>query len=302
MTNESATDNKIQQQLFAGVEAHVRGNLLAAESAYKAVLSLDDENATAHNNLGFIYGQQGNWSSALEHLQTAVDINPDYAIAISNLGQIYFSLDERDKAFELLEKAVLLGAQDAQNWHNLARISLLVGNVQRAEYAWWRAHNLRPEQADYVVNMGIAVAAQHRFVEAEKIYQAVVAQHPQHFNALLQLGICWLLMKNYGNARQILLRALQLNAKDPSLLRHLGLVELTLGDNLTAAVYFKTLVEVSPEDQDAHVDYALVLLDLGEWAALEQQRDWLQSAIEPRARAAHYLTVINNTLATRAIH
>lgn len=201
-----------------------------------------------------------------------------------------------------MEKAVELGAEDAQNWHNLARISLLVGNFQRAEYAWWRAHNLHPDHADYSVNLGIAIAAQKRFSDAEKVYQAALSVNPLHFNALLQLGICWLLMKNYGNAKHILLRAFMLNSNDISVLRHLALVELTLGDKPQAACYFKKLLEVAPQDQITRVDYALVLLELSEFVLLEQERELLGELTDPSERTIHYLDVIDNALGAREIH
>jgi tetratricopeptide (TPR) repeat protein len=261
----------IQDQLKAGVQAHVRGNLSAAESAYKAVITLDDKNATAHNNLGFIYGQKSEWNNAINHLQTATEIKPDYATALSNLGQIYFSIGEKSRGIALLEKAVQMDDQDAQNWHNLARISLLVGNYQSAEYAWWRAHNLQPQRIDYSVNLGIAIAAQHRFVDAEKIYQAVLKVDPNHFNALLQLGICWLLMKNYGNAKNALLNAYVINQQDASVLRHLSLVELSLGDKKMASRYLQKLLQLFPNDHESRLDYALILLDLKEFDLLKQE-------------------------------
>ena len=53
--NTSALD-----QIKEGVAAHVQGNLRGAESAYLTALSIDNTNATAHNNLGFVYGQEQN--------------------------------------------------------------------------------------------------------------------------------------------------------------------------------------------------------------------------------------------------
>lgn len=286
----------IQEQLKAGVQAHVRGNLSAAESAYKAVLTVDDKNATAHNNLGFIYGQKSEWENAINHLQTATEIKPDYATALSNLGQIYFSIGEQTKGIELLEKAVQMDDQDVQNWHNLARISLLVGNFQTAEYAWWRAHNLQPQNRTYSVNLGIAIAAQHRFADAEKIYQAVLKMEPNHFNALLQLGICWLLMKNYGNAKNALLNAYVINQQDASVLRHLSLVELSLGDKKMAARYLQKLLQLFPNDHESRLDYTLILLDLKEFASAQQEMNVLSSVEKPSKRVAHYLELIGSSL------
>ncbi len=289
-------DMLIDEQLTAAVQAHVRGNLSAAESAYKAVLSLNANHATAHNNLGFVYGQKGEWQNAIDHLQTATQLKPDYATAMSNLGQIYFSIGEQTKGIELLEKAVQVDQQDPQNWHNLARINLLIGKYQQAEYAWWRAHNLQPKNTQFSVNLGIAIAAQHRFTEAEKIYQAVLNADPRNFNALLQLGICWLLMKNYGNAKNALLNAYVINQQDSSVLRHLSLVELSLGDKKMAASYLQKLLKLFSDDHASRLDYALIMLDLKEFDLLKKERDILVKIEQPSARLIHYLVVIDQEL------
>lgn len=295
-------NEQIRQQLKSGVDAHLRGNLAAAESAYKTVLSIDEKNVTAHNNLGFIYGQQGEWSRAVNHLQTATDIKPDYATALSNLGQVYYSIGETQKGLEFLERAVAMDDQDPQNWHNLARISLLAGNLQRAEYAWWRACHLQPDSLDYSVNLGISIAAQKRFVDAEKIYKSVLAVNPVHFNALLQLGICFMLTQNYGNAKTILLSAHHINSKDASLLRHLSLVELALGNKQDAAQYMQQLLAIFPGDTESRLDYALILLDLQDYPELKQQYEILQKTSNPGSRLSHYLLIIDQALNKAAVH
>jgi len=286
----------IQEQLKAGVQAHVRGNLSAAESAYKAVITLDEKNATAHNNLGFIYGQKSEWKNAISHLQTATEIKPDYATALSNLGQIYFSIGEQQKGIEMLEKAVTLDDQDPQNWHNLGRISLLIGNFQRAEYAWWRAHNINPKNSHYSVNLAISITAQRRFAEAESIYQSVLSVEPNNFTALLQLGICWLLMQNYGNAKNALLTAYRINSQDASVLRHLFLVELSLGDKKMAVYYMQKLLDIFPQDIESRIDYAYLLIDLKEHSLLMEQRQLIDLAENTSTRKSHCLNAMMSVL------
>jgi Flp pilus assembly protein TadD len=296
------TNELIKEQLKAGVEAHRRGNLIAAKSAYKSVITLDDNNATAHNNLGFVHGQEGEWQEAVNHLEAATRIKPDYATALSNLGQVYYSIGETQKGLEFLERAVAMDDQDPQNWHNLARISLLVGNLQRAEYAWWRACHLQPESIEYSVNLGISIAAQKRFTEAEKIYKSVLAVDPLHFNALLQLGICFMLTQNYGKAKTLLLSAYKIKSKDASLLRHLSLVELTLGNRQQAMQYVQLLLADFPHDAESRLDYALMLLDSGNFAALQEQQEYLQNLPDPSARLLHYLPVLDKALRESSVH
>ncbi|VAX10388.1 hypothetical protein MNBD_GAMMA25-1431, partial [hydrothermal vent metagenome] len=45
----------IIEQIELGVKHHLTGDLESALNAYLAALEMDPDNASAHNNLGFIY-------------------------------------------------------------------------------------------------------------------------------------------------------------------------------------------------------------------------------------------------------
>lgn len=60
-----------------------------AEQAFKQAVSRDDRDAVAHNHLGVLQRQKGQFESARDHYQRAIKINSDYASAHLNLGILF---------------------------------------------------------------------------------------------------------------------------------------------------------------------------------------------------------------------
>jgi len=252
--------NVENDEVTRGVQEHLAGNLVGAESAYKTALQRDENNATAHNNLGFIYGQQGRWEEAKQHLNTALELNPNMSMAHANLGQVIANLGEMDEGISHLEKAVALDPQNVQAWNNLGRFRMLATDYQGAEYAWIRSDGLTPNDSCIQTRLGTAIAAQRRFTEALHIYQQVLDINPDYVDAWVQLGIVHFLREDIGSARKSLEKALSLNAEDTNAIRHLGLVYLASGEKNKAIEAFKHVVDLDQDDTSTRLDLAIALL------------------------------------------
>ena len=252
--------NTVNEHIERGVRAHMAGNLTDAESAYKDALAFDGENATAHNNIGFVYGQQRRWEKAVKHLKTALQINPQMDMAYTNLGQVLMNTGSVQEGLKQLEIAVELNSRNTQAWDNLARVRLHMGNYQGAEYAWMRANNLMPEDPRLLTRLGTAVAAQRRIGEAITIYQHALRLDPGYADAWVQLGVAHFLCEDFGSASEAMRRALLLNPKDINAIRHLGLINLARGKKNEAIDAFKRVVELAPDDEATRLDLAVTLL------------------------------------------
>jgi len=79
-----------EEEWFAkGHQAREAGNVDEAIRCYKQAITIDPNNAPAHNNLGSIYGILGMLDDAIVEYQKAIAIDPDYTLAHNNLARAY---------------------------------------------------------------------------------------------------------------------------------------------------------------------------------------------------------------------
>ena len=90
----------------AGEQALNRGDLHAAEKAFRRVLALAPNDSGAHANLGVVYMRQRSWKTALEELETAKRLAPQVAGIRLNMGLVYFRREDYTLAIPAFESVV----------------------------------------------------------------------------------------------------------------------------------------------------------------------------------------------------
>jgi len=279
----------INDLLREGVIAHQAGNLAEAARLYLAALELDADNASAHNNLGFVLAQQQQWSESLVHLRTALRLNPNMSMAHCNLGQVLVNTGQPTEGLTHLEQATACDPDNITAWDNLARIRVLLGDFQGGEYAAIRALKLQPNAPHLHTRLGIAVAAQQRLAEAVQHYRQALALDGNHQEAWAQLGITCFLRNDLGSAREALATALRLNQEDHNALRHLALVNLSLGNRDVAIAQFEHLLELNPSDEASRLDLAVILLSAHQPAAALENLDSISGEVRASSKFRFYL-------------
>jgi tetratricopeptide (TPR) repeat protein len=258
-----------------GTQLHMQGKLAKAADCYQQALALDDDNATSHNNLGFLLAQQRQWKEALKHLQKAVSLAPKSANFLSNLGQVLAGTGDVQDGLDILHKAANLDPTNAQVWDNLARLRLNMGDAAGAENAWRQAYRNATYDARIITSLATAIAMQNRHPEAIALYQQALDINPGYADAWAQLGVSLFLRQDYGSAREALQRALALDAANYTALRHLGYVLMSLGDKAQALDSFKTLLNYYPDADSVRLDLAVLLLSQSQNEPAKQQLEFL---------------------------
>ena len=90
----------------AGEKALQRGDLTAAEKAFRDVLAVAPGNASAHANLGVVYMRRRQWNQALDELQRAKALDPATPGIRLNIGLAYFRQADYASAIPALQSVV----------------------------------------------------------------------------------------------------------------------------------------------------------------------------------------------------
>jgi tetratricopeptide (TPR) repeat protein len=126
-----------------------------AEEQLEWILKIDPENATANNDLGYIWADQGKkLKEAEELIRKAVDLDrrqrkklrdggEDNAAYIDSLGWVLFRRGQIEAARTELERAIQLpDGDDPTIWDHLGDVYMRQGQLDRARTTWERARVL----------------------------------------------------------------------------------------------------------------------------------------------------------------
>ncbi len=135
------------------------------------------------------------------------------------------------------------------------------------------------EAAQELFREAQAAKARGDLPEAEKKYRELIRQHPEMANAYHNLGIVYLAEHKYGDAVQVLEKAVKLSPKEPGGWFLQGLAYYELYEPRKAVAAFQTAQRLNPADKN-------VQLYLGK--AQIQMRDYEGAArtLEPLAKSS----------------
>lgn len=254
-----------------GTQYHLNGRLSKAADCYRQALLIDPDNATSHNNLGFLLAQQHQWKEGLTHLRRAVALAPNNSDFLSNLGQVLAETGLWQDGLKLLLRAADLEPDNVRVWQNLGRLHSNMDDAAGAEKALRQAWKRSRHDVCIITELASAIAMQNRNQEAVILYRRALEIHPGYADAWVQLGVSLFLEQDYTEARDALQQALSLDASNYSTLRHLAYVYSCLNDRDKALESFRNLLRYFPDADSVRLDLAVLLLaDKQNQAACEQ--------------------------------
>ncbi|PID95557.1 MAG: hypothetical protein CSA94_00885 [Bacteroidetes bacterium] len=124
--SKSSTVKDVESYLYA---ATLVNNLDEKVKIYQNAIKMYPNNATAHNNLGYVYFIQGKTKKAKSAYEKAISINPNEGVALNNLGIIYGMKGDLNKAEDYFNKAQQNGVDAA---YNKGLINITKGNYSQA--------------------------------------------------------------------------------------------------------------------------------------------------------------------------
>ncbi len=223
--------------------------------------AVDTEYADAFVELGRYYGLMGEPSLARATFERWTRTHPEDADMLINAGLTAFDAGDYAQALEFFEKALEI-AQDgeqksgartfrANSLDMLGRYPEAIANYERVlTYApeWWEAH----------ANLGICHARNGHPEEAERAFRRGLEECPGSPEIRDELAAH--LLNENKDQKEALSLAEEAVALGQDEIRHLytlGEARLALGDEEGSAEAYRTVLNLDPEDPNAHLEIGL---------------------------------------------
>lgn len=128
-----------------GQLAEITGDISAAKDDYKKSIELDSSYPWAHYLLAGIHEKEGNIDLAISEQSSVANLLPENPFMQFELGRLYYQAKDYSSANLLFERAIKLKPSYAHYWIWLGRTYLELGNSQKALDAICHSINLDPQ-------------------------------------------------------------------------------------------------------------------------------------------------------------
>ena len=214
-------------------------------------LAVTKNNYVAHNNLGFVFEEQGRLGEAFKHYSAAFRIKPENDKVRNNLGSILVKLGRPNDVVRLYTEA-LKARPDQAGMHY--RLGVALGSIDRTDEAvihYRKALQLEPAVADPYLRLGDYFLGSSRVKEAIYNYKEALKIDPEHVEAHNSLAIVLTRAGKLSEALDHGRHALRLNPDDAEIHNNMGIILAMHGRTDEAVAYLQKALKLKPGYHDA---------------------------------------------------
>lgn len=225
---------------------------LSTERAYRKLIELSPQNATAYAALGELLLSQNRFESATEAVEQALVVEPGNALALINRGVLELRVGDYSGALADFEA----GLQD-----HPASFTAMVGKADAflaldrrddAIAAIESALAIEPDSPAATLKAAMLYQLDERYGAAISAYLKVTEKSPD--NAVVWNNIAWMsaeIGQNLDSADEWIKTALRLDPDNEAFHDTQGWIHYRLGDNEKAVAAFEKALELNPDYEAA---------------------------------------------------
>ncbi len=257
-----------------GVLALQKGDANQAVDLIGAAISLRDDVADFHNNIGEAYRARGDVDAAIEHYQRAVNLDPRSADAHNNLGVALKATGSMEAAEAHFQRAIEANPNHSRAHNNLGTAMRSGGRAEAAVQHLVRAIELDPNYADAHSNLGNVLADLDRAAQARTLYERALELNPDHGEALMNLGTLLKREGDWAASTAIYREAVSRRPDHADAQFNLGINLAEAGDLEAARAAYDAAITNAPNHVGAQANRARLLLLMGRFAEGFDQWEW----------------------------
>lgn len=153
--------------------------------------------AEVHYFLGLSLGRLEQYQQAINSFWVANELGLKTSKLFRLLGDCYQHLHEFDAAVAAYEKALVDDQNNATLHSNFGHALRAVGEYEKAITHFTKALSINSHNADIHNNLAMVLMDKNQFTQALESIERALAIHPQHKKALLNKGLCLLILGDF---------------------------------------------------------------------------------------------------------
>jgi Flp pilus assembly protein TadD len=206
-----------------------------AFEAYKAALAADPTEPAIHYNMAYFYLHQRSFDKAREHLEVFARTGADEK-RVAEARRIIRDIEAQgllDGLFQKAFDAIRMGREE----EGIIHIREFLSSRPTVQNAWFL--------------LGWANRRLGRYEDGRDAFQKALSLGDPHADLLNELAICLMELGDLATSVKHLKEALALEPENTKVISNLGIVALKSGNQEDARGFFRTVLEIEPEDRIA---------------------------------------------------
>ncbi len=240
-----------------------QGDFPAAITEFEAALTLDPRFKPALANLGQALGESGDAARARTELEKLKALDPRNVFAAEGLADLARAAGDNATAVALLVEAAEWDAASPRYFAKAGKIELDAGRQKEGEELLRRALEIDPGYLPAFAFLAGRHLAANDYEAAEKIYRDAADYAPDDADAQMSHGRILTVLRRCDDAVPRFERAIQLAPGNPDYLRQLAECQIILGKPDLALAAIGRALEIAPTEAAFHLVQANALRDLG---------------------------------------
>jgi len=238
--------------LLGQIEVHL-GNLVDARRHLNRAVKLEPNEATSLFAFGLLESAERNYEAALSNFKQAHALASDSTPILVQLVVNAMRANRTQIAVDAANKLLQLKPDDSEFLYLLGAASLQHGSLTAAQNALERYTVQRPDDPRACLALGITFARQHEKNEqAKRQFEKCLKLDPTNVEARYQMG---LILKSEGDVEKAISmfeEATRGDSQHANVLRDLGSLYLQTGAELKAREVLERAVALNAEDPETH--------------------------------------------------
>ena len=244
--------------------------------------------------LGIAQMQKSNFEKAIGYFEKSIDQNPDNAQTYLLIARCYNQMQNFEQAERYGKAVIQLDQELLDAWMFMGKIYWEQALLNKAIQCYSIANKLDPKNYLIAYNIAQIYADQGDYKKALELYDITLQMEPKLIDAGVKKAQIYQAIGEHENAEEAVKKVLEIDSENLLALSVLSLLYRAMGRYNEAIELNEQLLERYPNDGNVRVNYALCLVETGQYDEAEKNyRRALNDTPETQQSLSNYLMGIH---------